>query len=123
MPAALTLDVATTPVRIRVNKGEDFNLTVAVLDATGANMSLVGWTAVAQIRGPGPVAPLLYEWSAARSNMTTTALGAVLAFKSVETGLWAWSDGEFELDVTSPAGARGIVATGPFTAVNRLVAP
>lgn len=123
MPATLVLDVATTPVRIRVNKGEDFNLTIPVLDATGANIQLIGWSAIAQVRGPGPTSPLLFEWSAAATNMTTTALGAVLAFRSAVTGLWTWSDGEFELDVTNPSGSRGIVATGPFTAVTRLVTP
>lgn len=126
MPAVLTLDIATTPVRIRVNKGEDFTLTIPVYDSTVPTpilVSLVGWTAVAQVRGQGSLSPLLFEWSAAAANIATTAAGVVLTFNGAVTNLWTWSDGLFEVDVTSPAGKRGIVAAGPFAAAARLVAP
>ena len=122
MPAALSLDVATTQVRLRVNKGEDFVLTLPVYDSTVPTpilVSLVGYTATATVFGPGASQPVLYTWSTALGNLTCDAAGAHLTFVSAVTSLWTFDSGNFELDVVSAAGARGVVAAGPFTAVPR----
>lgn len=122
MPAQLSVLPATTQVRIVENKGEDFSLTFPVYDANNTLVSLAtGWSAVAQVYPVGGGA-LLYEWSAAKSNLTCTSAGVVLQFIAAQTQAWTWQDGMFELDATGPAG-RSITCQGPFTALPRLVQP
>lgn len=122
MPTQLVVAPATTQVRIVVNKGEDFLLTFPVYDATNALVSLAtGWTAIAQVYPVGG-GTLLYEWSAAKANLTCTSAGVVLQFIAAQTGLWTWQDAQFECDATGPVG-RAIAAQGPFSALTRLVQP
>lgn len=126
MAAALSLDVATTQVRLRVNKGEDFVLTIPVYDSTVPTpilVSLVGYTAVATVVGPGATPQTLFTWSTTAGNLVCDAGGAHLTFDSAVTSLWTFDDGEFELDIISGSGARGIPAAGPFTAVPRQGTP
>jgi hypothetical protein len=123
MPATVSFDVATTQQRIRVNKGEDFTLTLPVLDSMNRVVPLAtSWSALVQVHAEGN-GHLLYEWSSTAGNLTCTTAGVELQFISSVTELWQWNDGRFECEVTSPTGKRGIVSRGTFTALDRQNTP
>jgi hypothetical protein len=119
--AALGLDVRTTPLNFKVNKGETFTITIPILDDSAAVISMAGWSAIAQVCQEGGDQTLYYEWSAANNNLTCTDDGVVLQLLGEITAAWTWTSAMFELQITNPLGQPGIPGRGPFLAVDRLI--
>jgi len=63
---------------IQLNQGETSSLIFPVIDQYGTPVSVAGWTGKSQIRACDGAPAVLYEWSAAHSNITVSGTSVTL---------------------------------------------
>jgi hypothetical protein len=107
---------------LSIHQGEDWSVTVPVLDIDNQPLALVGYTAKAQIRDPyGDVGDTaLYEWTVAAGNMDLSTGQISLEVPAATSAAWTWTFGRWSLELTAPGGAvtrlvEGAVLVDPET--------
>lgn len=118
MTRAYEVDVSTTATPIKFNLGETFDLLFPVL-VDGSPRSATGFLAAAVVKGYGSDA-VLAQWSTSTGSITCGGDGVTLHFDGTVTAAWTWTQGRFELDV-STGGHPGRLAEGPIIAIPQLV--
>lgn len=115
MPVApIRVEPATSRVDLVFNAGEDVNVELSVVDATGAALAIT--SAEAMIRShPDDTIPL-HTWTSTGpgANATVGSGSVVLITTRAQTTAWlaAWGDAEWDLEVTTPDGKVKRVAEG-----------
>lgn len=97
---------------LHINQGETWEMTFPIIDSTGQPVDVDGWTAKAQVRH-GPFEPVLYEWSAAHSNITIAGTSVTLTVLATTSSDWAFTEGSYDLELTDTLGRVYRVAEGP----------
>lgn len=124
MAAVLTIAPATTAVSIEFNLGDTFSLVFPVYDATGAQVSAVGFTAKAVVNAPGTGLPYAGAvWSTSAGTATVGTAGVTLLFNGSTTAGWTWTSGQFALAIANTSGAPSLLAAGPILALPVQVPP
>jgi hypothetical protein len=110
--------VAATATRIdwELIKGDSTDLVVPVLDALDQLVDVTGWTAKSQARRSEDD-PVLYEWSAASSNISAGAVGVTLSVDGAVSRAWTWRDAQISVEVTDLAGKPHVIALGTVRAL------
>lgn len=115
--ATLLLRPAATPIDWEIIKGESFTITVPVLDATNAPVTVDGWTAKAQVRRSEDEV-VLHEWSTAQSNITVSGTSVQLAVIATATAAWTWTTALVSVVVYEPSTLKPhIIASGVIAAL------
>lgn len=115
--ATLTLRPAATPIGWEIIKGcDDFTIVVPVLDATGALVTVDGWSVKAQVRR-SETGPLLHEWSTAAGNASCVGTAAQLVVSSAVTAGWTWAEACISVVLTDLGGKVHCIATGRVRAL------
>lgn len=106
--------MATLTFPLNINQGEAWSVTFPVIDANNNPMNVTGWTAKAQIRG-APGETVLYEWSAANSNITVSGTTVTISLTGAVSAAWTWIgiNAEYDLYVTNLSGQPYRIAQGP----------
>lgn len=96
---------------LNINQGETWEMTFPIIDSTSQSVDVTGWTAVAQVRH-GPFEPVLYEWSAAHSNLTFSQGAVTLSVTASVSSAWTFTEGSYDLELTDTLGRVYRVAEG-----------
>jgi hypothetical protein len=105
---------------LRVYPGDDRAFTWPVLNDEGAPMSLVGWSARAQVR-PMLGGGVLHEWSTEDGSIVLQSaaegpggvvIPSSLTLKVDDSESWTWRHGRFDIHLTDPNGRTQVLARG-----------
>lgn len=121
--ATLLLRPAATAVDWEIIQGCDsFSIVIPVLDANNNPVTVTGWTAKAQVRRSAGE-PVLYEWSAASSNITCSGTNVTLAVTAAATAAWTWTDAQIQVVVTDLSSQPHCIAAGAIHALPDITQP
>lgn len=96
---------------LAINQGETTSIIFPVIDQNGQPVNVTGWTARAQIRET-ELTPVLYEWSAANSNITVSGTSVTLSVPAATSAVWMWTAGRYDLELTDTRGSVYRIAEG-----------
>jgi len=94
-----------------INQGATWAVTFPVIDDNQQPLIVTGWTAMAQVR-PKPDEPVLYEWSAANSNIVVSGSSVTLQVAAAVSSAWAWTDAHYDLELIDLGGKVYRLAQG-----------
>lgn len=94
-----------------INQGETVSIIFPVIDPINQPVTVDGWTGRAQVRET-ELSPVLYEWSAGANNIVVAGTTVTLSIAAAVSSLWRWSTGEYDIEITDPAGSVYRIAQG-----------
>lgn len=102
-------------VDLEIEQGTDRVIPITAFDGLGVQRNFAGYTAVMQIRAYVDSPDILFEMSTANGKIDTSDGKVNLIFARADfTGI-EWRDGDYDLEVTSPADKRDRLMEGHFT--------
>lgn len=89
---------------ITIPQGTDSGRRWLVNDgATGDPYDFTNWTVRAQVRASAESVTVLHEWSTLIGNATADGDGYItLIWSAATTSAWDWSEGVYDIELTSP---------------------
>lgn len=115
--ATLVLAPAATAIDWSIIKGCDtYSVVVPVLDATGAPVTVDGWTVKAQVRRTAGE-PILHEWSTADGNASCAGTNVTFQVIASVTAAWTWTDAQISVVVTDTSSKPHCIAAGRIRAL------
>lgn len=97
-----------------IKQGTDSGIAWPVKNASGANVNMVGWAGVCQIRAFN-TNKLLHTFSTNNGSMILTTGLITLTWTSTETSTWNWNQARFGLEVTNLDGHVARIIQGIVT--------
>lgn len=84
---------------LRINQGENFRLSIPVLDDNGDPVNVTGMTARGQIRSWDSATTALYEWSSTAGNITVVGTQVILDVPPTTSTIWSWRTGVYDVEL------------------------
>jgi hypothetical protein len=113
----LSLVPSATAIDWEIITGCDsFTIVIPVLDATGAAVTVTGWSVKAQVRRTA-ADPVLHEWSTTAGNASCTGTTVQLSVIASVTATWQWTDAQISIVVTDLSAKPHCIASGVIHAL------
>lgn len=101
-----------------IKQGTDGGIKWPVFNVDGTLFNLTGYTVKAQVRSM--TGNLLHEFSTNLGNALIANNEIILTWTNVQTTLWRWEEGRFDIEITSPTGVVTQVDKGFITLIKEV---
>lgn len=96
-----------------IEQGTTWQYGWPVTDDQGNAVDLTGYTVKAQVKANVyEDNPILHEWSTSRGNVLIQNSTVILTVSPEDSRAWGWSDGLYDVTMTSPTGDVTRLAQG-----------
>lgn len=98
--------------RVVIEQGTTSQYAWPVTDDDDNPLSLVGYTAVAQVRRSVDSSTVLHTWSTASSTILLQSSRVILVTPPATSLAWTWTKGVYDILITAPDGTISRVGEG-----------
>lgn len=100
---------------LTIPQGTTWGVSWPVVDQSGNPVDLTGWSARSQVRPYVESEQVLHEFSSAAGDIELSAAHVTLRVSPTESSSWAWRNGVYDVELTSPDQTVYRVAEGRVT--------